>query len=70
MKKIILGTLAAFALNAAGLAYAAEGDKPAEAAAEKPAKKGKKGKKDEAKKDEAKKDDAGAKKDDAKKDAK
>ena len=34
MKKIILGTLAAFALNAAGMAYAAEGDKPADAAAD------------------------------------
>jgi len=67
MKKIILGTLAAFALNAAGMAYAAESDKPAEAAAEKPAKKAKKAKKDDA---GAKKDDAGAKKDEPKKDAK
>jgi len=62
MKKIILGTLAAFALNAAGMAYAAEGDKPADAAAEaKPAKKAKKAKKadaGDAKKDDAKKDDA------------
>jgi hypothetical protein len=68
MKKIILGTLAAFALNAAGLAYAAEGDKPAEAAADAKPAKGKKGKKGEAKKDEGKKDEA--KKDEAKKDAK
>ena len=62
MKKIILGTLAAFALNAAGMAYAAEGDKPADAAADaKPAKKAKKAKKadaGDAKKDDAKKDDA------------
>lgn len=63
MKKIILGTLAAFALNAAGMAYAAEGDKPADAAADaKPAKqKAKKAKKadaGDAKKEEPKKDDA------------
>lgn len=60
MKKIILGTLAAFALNAAGMAYAAEGDKPADAAADaKPAKKAKKAKKadaGDAKKEEPKKD--------------
>ena len=60
MKKIILGTLAAFALNAAGMAYAPEGDKPADAAADaKPAKKAKKAKKadaGDAKKEEPKKD--------------
>ena len=55
MKKLILGTLCAFALNAVGLSLASAEDKPADAKAEKaekPAKKGGK-KKAEAKKDEA-----------------
>ncbi len=60
MKKIILGTLCAFALNTAGLSLAMAEDKPAaDAAAEKPAKK--KGKK-AAPKAEGEKKEEGAKK--------
>ncbi len=59
MKKLILGTLCAFALNAAGLSLASAEDKPADAAAEKPAKK--KAKK-AAPKAEGEKKDEGAKK--------
>ena len=58
MKKLILGTLCAFALNAAGLSLASAEDKPADAKAEKAPKKAKKAakadKKEEAPKAETK----------------
>ena len=60
MKKLILGTLCAFALNAAGMSLASAEDKPADAKAEKAPKKAKKGAKAD-KKEEGAKADAPAK---------